>query len=84
MSDRTVAIDILSEDDEFRLSAAIDAFVELYAAAVRDASETIELMVRTSVVPSGHKQKSLVFADREAAEAFRAHWTSGHIPLATS
>ncbi len=82
MSDRTVAIDIFSEDDDFRLSAAIDAFVEHYAAALRDASETVELMVRTSVVPSGHKQKSLVFADREAADAFRAHWTSGRFQFA--
>jgi len=74
MSDVIVDFDITSSDEDLRLSAAIDAFVEMQDAMGQGDLASPELMVRTAFGPAGERLKQLIFQSAEMAEAFCAFW----------
>ncbi|MFN3609440.1 MAG: hypothetical protein ACK4Y9_10280 [Hyphomonas sp.] len=74
MTDVIVDFDIGSSDEDLRLAALIDAFVEKQEAMGQLDTAALELMVRTVFGPAGERLKQLIFQSREMADAFCAFW----------
>lgn len=74
MTDVIVDFDIASSDEDMRLAALIDAFVEKQEALGQGGAASLDLMVRTAFGPAGERLKQLIFQSREMAEAFCAFW----------
>lgn len=73
MTDVIVDFDVASSDEDMRLAALIDAFVEKQE-ALQGGAASFDLMVRTAFGPAGERLKQLIFQSREMAEAFCAFW----------
>lgn len=76
MTDVIVDFDVASADEDERLIAAIDAFVEQQDALGQWDASSLELIARTVLGPAGERLKQLVFQSTEVAEAFCAFWVS--------
>ncbi|MFN4184097.1 MAG: hypothetical protein ACK4M6_04875 [Hyphomonas sp.] len=74
MTDVIVDFDVASSDEDMRLAAVIDAFVEMQDATGQWDSSSFDLMVRTGFGPAGERLKQLIFQSREMAEAFCSFW----------
>lgn len=74
MTDVIVDFDVASSDEDMRLAAVIDAFVEMQDATGQWDSTSFDLMVRTGFGPAGERLKQLIFQSREMAEAFCSFW----------
>ena len=74
MTDVIVDFDVASSDEDLRLAALIDAFVEKQDAMGQWDTASLDLMVRTAFGPAGERLKQLVFQSREMAEAFCNFW----------
>jgi len=74
MTDVIVDFDVASSDEDMRLAALIDAFVEKQDAMGQWDACSLDLMVRTGFGPAGERLKQLVFQSREMAEAFCSFW----------
>lgn len=76
MQNVIVDFDVTSSEEDLRLSAMIDAFVEMQDANGSWDYSSLELMVRTTLGPAGERLKQLVFQSHEMAEAFCSFWMS--------
>lgn len=76
MTDVIVDFDVASSDEDMRLTALIDAFVEKHESMGHWDAASLDLMVRTGFGPAGERLKQLIFQSREMAEAFCAFWMS--------
>ena len=74
MTDVIVDFDVASSDEDMRLTALIDTFVEMQDAMGQWDAASLDLMVRTAFGPAGERLKQLIFQSREMAEAFCAFW----------
>ncbi|ABI77104.1 hypothetical protein HNE_2692 [Hyphomonas neptunium ATCC 15444] len=74
MTDVIVDFDVASSDEDMRLTALIDTFVEMQDAMGQWDASSLDLMVRTAFGPAGERLKQLIFQSREMAEAFCAFW----------
>lgn len=74
MTDIVLDLEMDGEDDDVRLSEAIDSFLNLQASRGRDNGFDLDLMVRTVFGPGGERLKQLVFQQRDIANAFRSFW----------
>lgn len=76
MTDVIVDFDVASFDEDMRLAALIDAFVEKQDAMGQWDASSLDLMVRTAFGPAGERLKQLIFQSREMADAFCTFWVS--------
>lgn len=76
MTDVIVDFDVASSDEDLRLAAVIDAFVEKQDALGSVDPSALDLMVRTAFGPAGERLKQLIFQSQEMAEAFCSFWMS--------
>lgn len=76
MSGVIVDFDVNSSEEDARLCALIDTFVEMQDSTGQWDAASLDLMVRTAFGPAGERLKQLVFQSQEMAEAFCAFWMS--------
>lgn len=76
MSGVVVDFDVNSTEEDARLSALIDTFVEMQDSMGHWDGASLDLIVRTAFSPAGERLKQLVFQSQEMAEAFCAFWIS--------
>lgn len=74
MKNVIVDFDVNSSEEELRLSALIDTFVEMQDAMGQWDTSSLDLVVRTAFSPAGERLKQLIFESQEMAEAFCAFW----------
>ncbi len=76
MADIVLDVRLGNDDEDARLSAAIDSFVAMHESGLRGDTFDLDLMVRTVFGPGGERLKQIVFQQHELAEAFNAFWTA--------
>ncbi|HRJ02725.1 MAG TPA: hypothetical protein PKV67_18440 [Hyphomonas sp.] len=72
MTDFVLDVELMDEDEDVRLSEAIDTFVEIQSLRAVD----LDLMVRTVFGPGGERLKQLIFQQNDIAQAFHSFWNS--------
>jgi len=76
MTDFVLDVELSSEDDDVRLSAAIDSFVSMHESGFRGDAFDLDLMVRTVLGPGGERLKQIVFQQHDLAHAFNSFWAA--------
>lgn len=76
MTDFVLDVELSSEDEDVRLSAAIDSFVSLHDSGIRGEAFDLDLMVRTVFGPGGERLKQIIFQQHELADAFTSFWVN--------
>ncbi|MEX1250367.1 MAG: hypothetical protein WEA77_04140 [Hyphomonas sp.] len=76
MTEFILDVELHSEDENARLSAAIDSFVSLHDSDVRSDAFDLDLMVRTVFGPGGERLKQIIFQQHELADAFSTFWVA--------
>ncbi len=76
MTEFILDVELHSEDEDARLSAAIDSFVSLHDSGVRSDAFDLDLMVRTVFGPGGERLKQIIFQQNELADAFSTFWVA--------
>jgi hypothetical protein len=76
MTDFVLDVQLSSEDEDVRLSAAIDSFVSLHDSGIRGEAFDLDLMVRTVFGPGGERLKQIIFQQHELADAFTSFWVN--------
>lgn len=76
MTEFILDVELHSEDEDVRLSAAIDSFVSLHDSGVRGDAFDLDLMVRTVFGPGGERLKQIIFQQNELADAFTSFWVN--------
>jgi len=74
MTDIVLDVALKNEDEDMRLSAAIDSFVTLQQSTGNAGAFDLDLMVRTVFGPGGERLKQIIFQQHDLAEAFNAFW----------
>jgi hypothetical protein len=76
MTEFILDVELNSEDEDVRLSAAIDSFVTLHDTGLRGDAFDLDLMVRTVFGPGGERLKQIIFQQHDLADAFNAFWSA--------
>ncbi len=76
MTDIVLDFELDGDDEDVRLSEAIDSFLTLQDSRARDEAFDLDLMVRTVFGPGGERLKQLVFQQRDIANAFDSFWSA--------
>lgn len=76
MTDIVLDFELDGDDDDIRLSKAIDSFLTLQDARAQEEAFDLDLMVRTVFGPGGERLKRLVFQRRDIANAFDSFWSA--------
>ncbi|MBK8200521.1 MAG: hypothetical protein IPK75_19440 [Acidobacteria bacterium] len=74
MTDFVLDVELDGEDEDVRLSEAIDSFLMMQTSRGRGDAFDLDLMVRTVFGPGGERLKQLVFQQRDLANAFKSFW----------
>jgi hypothetical protein len=76
MTDIVLDVELMNEDEDMRLSAAIDSFVSLQESSAQAGGFDLDLMVRTVFGPGGERLKQIIFQQHDLAEAFHNFWNA--------
>lgn len=76
MTDFVLDVELNSEDEDVRLSAAIDSFLSLHDTGARGEAFDLDLMVRTVFGPGGERLKQIIFQQHDLADAFNTFWSA--------
>lgn len=76
MTDIVLDVELMNEDEDMRLSAAIDSFVTLQESSANAGGFDLDLMVRTVFGPGGERLKQIIFQQHDLAEAFHNFWNA--------
>lgn len=76
MTDIVLDVELSSEDEDVRLSAAIDSFLSLQDSGSPADGFDLDLMVRTVFGPGGERLKQIIFQQRDLANAFNSFWAN--------
>ncbi|MFN7169293.1 MAG: hypothetical protein ACK4NV_19775 [Pannonibacter sp.] len=76
MTDIVLDFELDGDDDDIRLSEAIDSFLTLQDSRAQEEAFDLDLMVRTVFGPGGERLKRLVFQQRDIANAFDSFWSA--------
>jgi hypothetical protein len=76
MADIVLDFELDGEDEDVRLSAAIDSFLMQHDSEDGGEPFDLDLMVRTVFGPHGQRLKRLVFQQRDIANAFDSFWSA--------
>ncbi len=76
MADFVLDVELNSEDEDVRLSEAIDSFVSMHEAGLRGDGFDLDLMVRTVFGPGGERLKQIIFQQHDIAHAFNTFWAA--------
>ncbi len=74
MTDIVLDVRLVSDDEDARLSAAIDSFVSMHESGLHGDAFDLDLMVRTVFGPGGERLKQIIFQQHDLAEAFHSFW----------
>lgn len=76
MTDIVLDVALGSDDEDARLSAAIDSFVSMHESGFRGDAFDLDMMVRTVFGPGGERLKQIIFQQHELADAFNSFWAA--------
>jgi len=76
MTDIVLDVELMNEDEDIRLSAAIDSFLSMQQSSAPAGGFDLDLMVRTVFGPGGERLKQIVFQQHDLAEAFHHFWNA--------
>lgn len=76
MADIVLDFELDGDEDDVRLSAAIDSFLMIQDSEDRADPFDLDLMVRTVFGPGGERLKRLVFQKVDIANAFDSFWSA--------
>ncbi len=76
MTDFVLDVELNSEDEDVRLSEAIDSFVSMHESGLRGDGFDLDLMVHTVFGPGGERLKQIIFQQHDIANAFNSFWAA--------